>query len=85
MFSPAWLDLILLNLIVGLIMRSHVLVTLGLLLVLTLAFSWVWNRYVLRGITFERHFSSQKLFPGDEVELEISVANRKLLPLAWLR
>jgi uncharacterized protein (DUF58 family) len=85
MFSPAWLDLIVLILIVGLLLRSHVLVTLGLLLILTVAFSWMWNRYVLRGVTFERKFSSQKLFPGDEVEMEISVANRKLLPLAWLR
>lgn len=85
MFSTAWLDLILIILLIGFLLRSPVLVSLGLLLVLTVAVSWLWNRYVLRQVYFERTFSSRKLFPGDQIDMTISVANRKLLPLPWLR
>lgn len=85
MFSPAWIDLILIILVVGVLSKSPVLIMLGLLLMLTVAVSWLWNRYALRGVVFERQFSSRKLFPGDEVEMVVSVANRKFLPLAWLR
>ncbi len=85
MFSPAWLDLIFIVLLVGFLIRSHVLVALGLLLILTIAIAWVWNRYALEGVAFERRFSQTKLFPGDECEMVISLTNRKLLPLAWVR
>lgn len=85
MFSPAWLDLILIVLLVGFLARSHVLVALGLLLVLTIAIAWVWNRYALEGVTFERRFSQTRVFPGDECEMVISLTNRKMLPLAWVR
>jgi len=85
MFSPAWIELILLVLIVGILTRSYVLVALALLLTLTVAIAWAWNRQALRNVTFERRFSMNKLFPGDELEMVVSLANRKLLPLPWLR
>ncbi len=85
MFSPAWIDLILLVLAIGFLLRSPVLLTLGFLLTLTIALAWVWNRNVLRRVTFERTFPGHRFFPGDETAVEITIANRKLLPLAWLR
>ncbi|MGH2442786.1 MAG: DUF58 domain-containing protein [Chloroflexota bacterium] len=35
-------------------------------------------------VTFQRRIQRTRLFPGDEVDLELVVSNRKLLPLAWL-
>src|SRR5690606_8096188 len=60
------------------------LALLCVLLLLTAGLARLWDRWSLARISYERTLSHQRAFPGDEVELAIRIANRKLLPLARL-
>ncbi|MEA3253470.1 MAG: DUF58 domain-containing protein [Chloroflexota bacterium] len=46
--------------------------------------AWLWSRYALNSVRYERLLSEQCSFPGEEVSLTVRVSNEKLLPLAWL-
>lgn len=45
----------------------------------------VWARFGLRGLEYERHLATDRVVCGDVLPLDITIRNRKLLPLAWLR
>jgi uncharacterized protein (DUF58 family) len=62
---------------------SALVVLLGLALSAALV-TKVWSRLCLKGVTCERRLSQRRVFPGDEVELTLRVANRKALPLPWV-
>jgi uncharacterized protein (DUF58 family) len=51
---------------------------------LALGIAWLYGRYALAGLSYERTLSPARLFPGDKATLRISLVNRKVLPLAWL-
>ena len=61
----------------------------GLLLIggLTLLSRWLttlWSRYGLESVGYERRLGTRRAVWGDEVDLDIEVWNRKLLPLPLL-
>jgi uncharacterized protein (DUF58 family) len=84
MLNRTWLTVTVLVLLVGLLTRQGGLVIAGLALVLAEAASWVWGRYALTGVAYDRALSEGRAFFGEQVTLDVRVENRKLLPLAWL-
>jgi len=84
MFNEAWLLLAFVVLVVGLVTGRGGLSALGILLLSAVGLAWGWNRWALRGVHYGRHLSERRAFPGEILTLELSVANRKLLPLPWL-
>ncbi|SDD13593.1 Protein of unknown function DUF58 [Paenibacillus sp. UNCCL117] len=55
--------------------------TFTVLAALTLLYRW----RALKRLEYERHFSSPIAYVGDRIEMVERIANRKLLPLPWLR
>lgn len=47
--------------------------------------SWLYRRRALRHVGYERTFSVRFAYEGDTIEMIERIANRKLLPLPWLR
>jgi uncharacterized protein (DUF58 family) len=84
MYSKRWLYIIIAVLILGAILREGALVTIGALAGMALGSAWLWNRYVLRDVQYERVFSQTRVFPGEKVDVSIRATNHKLLPLPWL-
>ncbi len=84
-FSDAWMAMALLLTLVGLLFKLSALLTIAALLLTIVAVSWLWNRFAVFGLDFERRFSETRAFVGETVTLELVVANRKFLPLSWLR
>ena len=41
-----------------------------------------WSRLSLKGVAYERRLDHNRAFPGDEITLTLTLANRKPLPLA---
>lgn len=80
-----WLPFLGAILIIGVIIRSPLLVAFpfSLLVVLSLANSW--QKYALHGVSYKRRFHYTRAFPGEEVEVRVEIENRKILPLSWLR
>ena len=60
------------------------LLLVAVLLVLLFGVARLWEKYALRRVDYSRHLSTNRAFFGDEVRLELSVANRKPLPLPWV-
>lgn len=85
MFNQAWLLLGALALLIGLATGRLGLSALGTLLLAVVGVSWAWSQWALRGVEYRRRLSERRIFPGETVTLELSVANRKALPLSWLR
>lgn len=58
------------------------------LLVLVVLYQLQWfayRRFGLRAVAYDRSFSASRVFAGDTVWLSETIANRKRLPLPWLR
>ncbi len=85
-FSDAWVIMALIILAVGLIAgRNPALLALGALLLIVVGVSTIWRNLSLSGVTYQRRFDRSRVFPGEPVEMTITVMNGKSLPLTWLR
>ncbi len=56
----------------------------GMLVAITAAVLWVWQRECLTGVSYRRTLGQQRATFGEEVTLELEFVNDKLLPLTWL-
>jgi len=84
MFKSRWLYVILGVLLAGGLLRQPALVIIALLTLFTVGVAWAWNRYALVGVEYQRALSETRVFPGETVGFTVRLANRKLIPLAWL-
>ena len=70
--------------IIALILQVRLLALLCGLLLLTAGVAWLWNRYALARVGYQRQFATNRAFPGDEIELTVQITNRKPLPVVQL-
>lgn len=84
MFGDVWLHLTTILLIIGAVSGRTVITVLGLLIFLTDGVTRLWSYLSFRGVTFQHGFSMGRAFHGEAADVEIHLANRKLLPLLWL-
>jgi len=85
MFNQTWLLIAFTALLIGLAAGRPGLAVLGTILVSAIGVAWAWNHWALSGVEYRRRLSERRAFPGETIVLELSVANRKVLPLSWLR
>ena len=81
----SWWLLVGLMLLLSGVARHSLLLLMTLLLALVGGASLLWTRYCLAGVSYQRRFSSSRLFLGEETDLYLEIVNAKPLPLAWLR
>ena len=84
MFRRNTLGALVMLLLIALVLRQGLLSLLLSLLLLATGMAALWSRWALRGVSYERALSHTHAFVGDEIELTIRIANRKLLPIASL-
>ncbi len=68
----------------GALLRAPGLIAVGVIVVGVWLLRTLWTRYGLRRLTYERRIEATRAAVGDEIGLELTVRNRKLLPLPWL-
>ena len=85
MRGDAWIVIAVVILIISLALHQVPLALVSLLFILTGGVSRLWNKYCLRRIEYSRKLSHNQVFFGEEVVLEIEIANRKPLPLPWIK
>lgn len=83
-FNTVWLWCAAGLILIGMVFRERAPTLLGLLTLVTAGAAWLWARYSLKGVAISRTLSTDRLFPGEQLVMQVSVINRKLLPLAWL-
>jgi len=84
-FSDAWVALAIMLTLFGLVFRLKGLMTVAVLLFTIVPIAWLWNKYALHGLHYERLFSERRAFPDETLELTLRVSNLKLLPVGWLQ
>lgn len=80
-----WLIITVVLLLISMLTHQVPLLLVALLFFLTGGVARLWERHCLTRVEYQRHLSTNRAFFGDEVQLEIEVANRKPLPLPWLQ
>lgn len=79
-----WLLIAAVLFVAGLLLHQVPLLLIALLLILVRGVTRLWERYCLARVEYRRRLSSNRVFFGEEVQLEVEVANRKPLPLPWV-
>jgi len=85
MFNDTWIALAFFFGLLGFAFRQDSLLIMSTLLLTVIPVAYLWNRYALRSVVYQRRLSEKRAFVGEEVALSIQVANRKILPVAWLK
>ncbi len=80
-----WVGMAVLLFVVGALLRNATLMAMTGFMLVIVAVAWGWSRGALSGLVYRRRFQHRRVFPGEEIELQVVVENRKLLPLAWLQ
>ncbi|MGH2458272.1 MAG: DUF58 domain-containing protein [Chloroflexota bacterium] len=84
MFTQLWVVAIAVLAIVGLILHATALFFLALAVGAIALCARIWERYCLVGVEYRRTLTSDRVFFGDSIDLDVEIINRKALPLAWL-
>ena len=70
---------------IGVILGQIPLLLVAFLLLLVWGTTHLWERYALSRVEYHRRLSTKRAFFGEEMLLELELANRKLLPLPWVK
>ena len=84
MLGGYWLLITVVLLLLAGLLKQTPLLLIALLFFLTSGTARLWARYSLARLTYSRRLGSPKVFWGDTVTLDITVANEKMLPLPWV-
>lgn len=85
MIGRLWLVITFLLLVVSLILKQVPLFLVSLLFFMAGGAARLWDNFSLNRVEYHRRLSSNRVFFGEEIQLEVEVTNRKLLPLPWLQ
>ena len=79
----AWLLAAVALLFIGMALQRPVPAAVGALVLLAGMAAMAWSRLSLERIGYERRWTGQRAFVGDEIEATFTLRNRKALPLPW--
>jgi uncharacterized protein (DUF58 family) len=71
-------------LFVGAILGAPGLIAVGVVVALVWVLRSLWSRYGLRDVSYERRLTASRALVGERIPIELTVRNRKILPLPWL-
>lgn len=83
-FNRLWISSAVAVATVGMAIDDRGLTLLGVLVMVTAAIAWGWNRAMPARLRYSRTLGSERFFPGDRTELRIEIVNDKPLPIPWL-
>jgi uncharacterized protein (DUF58 family) len=68
----------------GAVLDAGGIVLVGVVSALVAVLRGLWSRFGLRDLTYERRLGMTRAVVGEEISLDLTVRNRKLLPIPWL-
>jgi len=85
MFNENWVGLSVFAALLGLLLHQTGLLAVAVFLLTAAVAGWLWSRYSLRHLEYERSFSETRAFSGETIDITLQITNRKLLPISWLQ
>jgi uncharacterized protein (DUF58 family) len=84
LLGSAWVLISVILLIMALVLKQPALLIAAILFFLTSGVARIWSRSALYKVDFKHSLSSKRVFWGENINLDISLTNGKLLPLPWI-
>ena len=84
MLGDAWLFITVLLLILAIVLKQSPLFIVAALFFLASGVARLWSRNVFERLDYHHRISTRKAFWGDSITFEMSLTNRKFLPLPWI-
>jgi uncharacterized protein (DUF58 family) len=84
MLGGAWIFITVVLIILAVILKQSSLLIIAVLFFFTSGIARIWSRYALQKVEYKRKLSSERVFFGEQITLDISITNSKFLPLPWL-
>jgi uncharacterized protein (DUF58 family) len=85
LFDHRWVSFAIVILAIAILTDMAELLTVVAFMLVIVFIAWLWSRSSLRGLVYTRQFRYRRFFPGEEFQVEITVENRKLIPISWLQ
>lgn len=79
-----WMIAAIIAAVVAILLRQVLLALIAAAVAITIGVVLLWQKRGLDRVSYSRSFNRTRAFPGEEVTLEITIENAKLLPLPWL-
>ena len=80
-----WLNFAIIIFFVAVIAHIPELLAIVAFMLIVVFVAWMWSRGSLRGLVYTRQFPYRRFFRDEKVDVQITVENRKLLPISWLQ
>lgn len=71
--------------LLAILLRNQPLFLVSIFLWLVIGVALLWSHYCLVNLSYQRHLVRDRLYLGEETELQMAIVNAKPLPLPWLR
>lgn len=84
MSAPAWLQVLILAFLAGVLLRFPWLIYFSVAVGLILYAGHWWRKHALDHIQYTRRFHYKRGFPGESTAVRVIVENKKPLPVSWL-
>ncbi len=85
MSPQAWLQLLVLTFLAGVLLNFDWLVYFSTAAGLLIGLFQYWRSHALDRVAYTRRFRYKRGFPGETTEAQITIANQKYMPISWLR
>jgi uncharacterized protein (DUF58 family) len=82
-FREAWIAVGLLLVALGFAVGEPVIAAVGFVIIVIGGIARYWHRHLWDRVQLVARLSERRAFSGEEVRLDVTLANRKLLPLPW--
>ena len=79
-----WIAIFIILIIIGIFAGQGLVIGFGMMGLLVAGVSWMWNKVSLEDVFYERTLSQNRVFMGEEVQMSISLINKKPVPLGRL-
>ena len=85
MLARSWGPVLVLVFLVGIFANQPWAVAFSVSVTLVVAAADYWKKHALREVVYRRKWRYRRGFPGERLDVQIEIHNRKLLPISWLR
>lgn len=79
------ISVLIILLFLGIVLKEPFLISLVLAILVITGVAWWWRTRSLDGVEYRRKLHYTRGFPGERINLQVEVENRKFLPVSWLR
>ena len=80
-----WVPFLVAIFIIGVILQEPLFLVVTTMVGVVLAIAYWWQKRSLDAVIYRRKPFYRRAFPGEKVDIQIEVENKKILPISWLR